>query len=104
MILIVSVISVVSLYGYNYYKNNQNMKLAIKSCQDLYLSKIDDFESLTGITSLNVEFVQPAEVTTARNIVLLNWDKSIDVAGQEDSFKCQFNFVTNKAINRSSNV
>ena len=90
--------------GYYYFGEYQKTNLAITECQNLYLKQINNFSELTGITGLNVEFTQLPIIDQARNIYALRWDKTINVAGQLDSFKCQYNFATNKAINRSDDA
>ncbi len=90
--------------GYYYYHQYQKTNLAITECQNLYLKQINNFSELTGITGLNVEFTQLPIITEARNIYALRWNKTINVAGQLDSFKCQYNFATNKSINRSDDA
>ena len=87
--------------GYYYYHQYQKTNLAITECQNLYLNQINNFAELTGITGLNVEFTQEPIIEQAPNIYSLKWEKTINVAGQLDSFKCQYNFATNKSINRS---
>ena len=90
--------------GYYYYHEYQKTNLAIVECQNLYLKQINNFSELTGITGLNVEFTQLPIIDQSRNIYALRWDKTINVAGQLDSFKCQYNFATKKAINRSDDA
>jgi hypothetical protein len=98
------IIIFVGSVGYYHYHQYQKTNLAITECQNLYLKQINNFAELTGITGLNVEFTQLPIITEARNIYALRWNKTINVAGQLDSFKCQYNFATNKAINRSDDA
>jgi hypothetical protein len=90
--------------GYYYLHEYQKTNLAIAECQNLYLKQINNFSELTGIVGLNVSFTKPPIINHARNIYALRWDKTINVAGQLDSFKCQYNFATNKALNRSDDA
>ena len=94
-------ILLVGYVGYYYYHEYQKTNLAITECQNLYLKQINNFSELTGITGLNVEFTKQPIIAPARNIYFLRWGKTINVAGQLDSFKCQYNFATKKAINKS---
>lgn len=103
LLLIVIILMILSV-GYYYYRQYENYNLAVNSCENLYRSKIDNFSSLTGITGLNVSFKRDPKLSKARNIYTLQWDKTINVAGQLDSFKCQYNFATSKALDRSQNV
>ena len=98
------VIILLGSFGYYYFSKNQKTNLAIVECQKLYLKQINNFTELTGITGLNVEFTKLPIINKARNIYALRWDKTINVAGQLDSFKCQYNFATNKALNRSDDA
>ena len=91
-------------YGYSYWHNLALQNTAIKECQDLYKSNINRFAEQTGITGLNVDFKEPPTIQQAKNIYTVSWNNTIDVAGDLDSFKCQFNFSTNKALDRSSNI
>lgn len=90
--------------SYYYFTQYEKTNLAIVECQNLYLKQINNFSELTGITGLNVEFTKLPIISQARNIYALRWDKTINVAGQLDSFKCQYNFATNKALNRSDDA
>ena len=98
------IIILVGSVGYYYFSEYQKTNLAITECENLYLKQINNFSELTGITGLNVEFTQLPKIKKARNIYALSWNKAINVAGQLDSFKCQYNFATNKALNRSNNA
>jgi len=98
---VLMIIILLGSVGYYYYGQYQKTNLAIIECQNLYLKQINNFAELTGITDLNVEFTQQPIIDHARNIYSLRWDKTINVAGQLDSFKCQYNFATKKAINSS---
>ena len=78
--------------------------VAINACQKLYDIKIDNFSNLTGINDLNVDFQQSPTISKAKNIYSLEWNKTINIGGQQDSFRCQYNFATSKALDRSDDV
>lgn len=78
--------------------------VAINACQKLYDIKIDNFSNLTGINDLNVDFQQNPTISKAKNIYSLEWNKTINIGGQLDSFRCQYNFATSKALDRSDDV
>ncbi|WP_150468025.1 hypothetical protein [Francisella sp. SYW-9] len=90
-LIIVIFISVLGSYEYREYKK---YNLAKSSCENLYLSKMNDFFSSTRVTYLDALFTKrPIKLSEAKNIYTLEWDKTINVAGQLDSFKCLYNFA-----------
>ena len=102
--LFLLIIICISSCGYYYWSKLSQQNKAIQECQNLYNKKINNFTNLTGITDLNVDFQKPPKITKAKNIFTLTWDNSIDIAGDLDSFKCQYNFATAKALDRSNNI
>ena len=78
------------------YKEN----IATKACENIYTTKVEKFSDQTGITMDNI-FFRPPTITKSKNMYTVVWDKSIIVAGDEDSFKCQYNFSTNKGYDRT---
>ena len=103
ILIVFIILSIFGYYGYNYWHTQKLKETAIKQCQNLYKANVNSFSQQTGITGLNVDFKKEPEIHKTKNLYTLNWDKTIDVAGNTDSFKCQYNFATSKAIDRSTN-
>ncbi|MBK2270174.1 hypothetical protein [Francisella philomiragia] len=80
--------------------NIQRENLAVSACEDIYKAKIQEFSKQTGIVADNVYFKSPV-INKSKNLYSVIWDKSIEAGGVIDSFTCQYNFATHKALDRT---